>query len=363
MKKNQVNAILINQTKRRNNVFAFLCVIIVISIIALSFFLIYIDRNNQHYVRFDESSNIDYKVFLKNNSFFEGNYLNNDKEYIANLIDYINTNFEYVLSLEEENVEYKYSYRIDAEVNVKRENGKNPLYLKKETLLKEVAKNTNDSEIKISENLNIDYNYYNDLISDFVDIYSLNSVESILTIKMYINVVGSCEEFDTNANKESVISMDIPLTTKTVAIDISNNLVNAENNVLQCKKMHENNYIFIILGVLFSVIDMIIIVITIRYEFKTRTAENIYERELKKILNNYSSYIQTLGNDFEFNESQLLKIDTFTDMLEISDRLRQPILMKQNNDKSGAYFVIPSNTKIIYVYRLKVSDIAREIKK
>ena len=104
-------------------------------------------------------------------------------------------------------------------------------------------------------------------------------------------------------------------------------------------------------------------VYTIRYEITTKTAENIYEKELKKILNNYSSYIQIIDNDFEFNDCQMLKVNDFTDMLEISDRIRQPILMKENNEKTGAYFVIPSNTRILYVYRLKVSDIQKEMKK
>lgn len=29
----------------------------------------------------------------------------------------------------------------------------------------------------------------------------------------------------------------------------------------------------------------------------------------------------------------------------------------ENDDNTGAYFVIPSNTKILYIYSLKVSDI------
>lgn len=39
-------------------------------------------------------------------------------------------------------------------------------------------------------------------------------------------------------------------------------------------------------------------------------------------------------------------------MLEIRDTIKQPILMKENEDKTGAYFLIPSNTKILYVYRI-----------
>ena len=54
----------------------------------------------------------------------------------------------------------------------------------------------------------------------------------------------------------------------------------------------------------------------------------------------------------------ILKIDTFEDMLEIRDTIKQPILMKENEDKTGAYFLIPSNTKILYVYRIKIGDIS-----
>lgn len=43
--------------------------------------------------------------------------------------------------------------------------------------------------------------------------------------------------------------------------------------------------------------------------------------------------------------------------------LNAEILLKENHEKTGAYFVIPSNTKVLYVYRLKVSDIKKEIQR
>ena len=84
-------------------------------------------------------------------------------------------------------------------------------------------------------------------------------------------------------------------------------------------------------------------------------------KELKKILNNYGSNIQMIGSEFDFTDYQLLKIENFNDILEISDKLRQPILMKENKERNGAYFVIPSTTKLLYVYRMKVSDIEKEM--
>ena len=211
--------------------------------------------------------------------------------------------------------------------------------------------------------MDIDYNKYNELIKRFVNIYSLEDTTSVLNINMYVNAVGSCEEFVSNDEKKSVITLSIPLTTKTTAIDLSNNLVNSKNNVMQCKPKYSFTFIFLVLSIIFAITGVGIIVYIIKYDIQTRTAENIYEKELKKILNNYSSYIQTLNSDFDFSDYQPLRLDTFNDMLEIRDTIRQPILMREKYDKSGAYFLIPSSTKILYVYRLKVSDIEKELQK
>lgn len=363
MKKKQVNEILVNQTKRRNMIFAFISVIIVVFILSLSFFLVYTKRNQKSYVSYSESSDIDYKVLLKENEFFDKDYLGSNQQYIASLINYIKAKFNYKLSLDEQDVEYKYSYRLEANIDVKEKNTTTSLYNKTEELLHESEKISSEKELNIIENIDIDYNYYNDLIKKFISTYDLEDVLSTLTINMYINVVGSCEELEENSQKESVMSLSIPLTTKTMAIDLSNNLINSENNLMECRSPYQNSYIFLVISILFLLIDFGLIGYIINYAIKTMTAENIYEREFKKILNNYGSYIQSLNNEFDFSvdEYRLLILNTFTDLLEIRDTIRQPILMKQNNEKTGAYFIIPSNTKILYLYRLNVIDIQKEL--
>lgn len=362
MKKKHVNEILINQTRRRNIVFMFSCLIFVIFLISLSFFAIFMERNKNYYVNYNESNNTKYRVYLKKNDFYKEPYLEEKNEYISAIIDYISANFKYSLSLNEDNVEYKYSYKIDADINVKRKNSDNYLYHDTVSLVEKKEVTTSNSSVNINESLKIDYNYYNNIIKNFINIYSLEDISSKMTVKMYISIIGSCENFDENANKESVITMDIPLASKVTNIELSDNFMAVENNVIQCKKIYDNISIFLIFGIFFLVLCLALIFITVRYVYTTRTAENIYEKELKKILNNYSSYIQKLNNDFNFDKYQLLKIDTFTDMLEIRDTIGQPILMKENEDKTGAYFVIPSASKYLYVYRLKVSDIKKEIK-
>ena len=50
-------------------------------------------------------------------------------------------------------------------------------------------------------------------------------------------------------------------------------------------------------------------------------------------------------------------------MLEISETISQPILMKENNEKTGTYFLILTNSKAVYVYRLKVETIEEDLRK
>lgn len=357
MKKNQVDSILVNQTKRRNTVFALICLIVIIFIISFSFFVIYNKVNKDYEVTYTEVGNVDYDVFLQENNFFENNFLENDKQYISSLVDYIDTKFNYNLSLDNEyNVNYNYSYDIVAEVNVTQENTGKSLYNITDTLVKEQTIDSSNSNVTINEIARVNYNYYNDLIKQFITVYELTDIKCNLSIIFKVRVDGSCNGLEDNTKNVEMVA-NIPLATNTISIDVSDNLVDNGNNVIKCKNNNNEYFFLIILSLVLIVIDAILIVYTVKYEIKTRTAENIYEKELKKILNNYSSYIQTMYNDFDFTEYQMLKINTFNDMLEIRDTIRQPILMKENQDKTGAYFMIPSNSKILYIYRLDVRDI------
>lgn len=361
MKKEQVNSILINQAKRRSTVLTYVGIILIVFSLMILSFLLYTRTDREKYVSYNEESDISYKVHYKENEFFDDKYLESNKQYIASLIDKIDADFKYTISLEDVNVEYKYSYRIEADVVVRDRDTKNIFYEKTDLLLERVEKDTSLKEVSINENILIDYDEYNNKIKKLVSVYDLDRSESFLNINMYVNVVGSCEDFVNNPEKEKTITLSIPLTEDTIAIDFMDDIVNSSNNVMLCDNGYISNGLFLIFSVGFALVDVCLIIAVIRYEYKTRTAETIYEKEMKKILNNYGSSIQILGNEFEFGDFQLLKIDTFNDMLEISDKLRQPILMKENNEKTGAYFLIPSNTNLLYVYRLKVSDIEKEI--
>lgn len=364
MKTKQINAILVDQPKRRRKIAIYVCVIFVVVIFALLSFILFLDKNKTYYVYYHENSNIDYKVYLKENNFFENNYLGANNQYIASIIDYITADFNYQLNVDKEDIYYKYKYRIESIVEVIETNTNNILYTANDDIVEEeMLYAENQSFVSINETVDIDYNYYNNLIKKFVSIYDLEDVKSNLIINMYVDVLGECEDLG-DGNTNSVVSLVIPLTIKTIAIDISYDLVDEGNeSFMACKKADSIFYIYLVISIVFALVGILLIYKLVKYIVITRTAETIYERELKKILNNYKSYIQKINNDFDLDNYQVLKVDTFTDMLEIRDTIQEPILMVENKTKTGVYFLIPSKTKILYLFGLKVAEIKKQMKK
>ena len=105
------------ELNRKMNIYTWIVGIILILIISGVFFGIYSKRDEVYYVKYDDHSELDYNVALKENQYFDETYLEKDRQYIASLIDYINANFKYNLTVKED-LEYSYKYKILANVNV-----------------------------------------------------------------------------------------------------------------------------------------------------------------------------------------------------------------------------------------------------
>lgn len=364
MDKKKVNDMFYNQTIRKHKIIKYSIIISLLIISCISFFLVYLDSSKTQYVNYNENKNLDYKVYLKDNNFFNGEYLDANNQYIATLIDYITAEFKYDLEVEDANVEYKYSYYIDAIVEVKDKNNNKSLYKETEKLVsKKTNESTSDKNVTIKEKIKIDYNKYNDLIKRFINIYGLSDAESTLKINMYVSVYGNCDKLENGStNKNSTITMNIPLTKKTVGIDMTYDLGDQNEKVLVCKNTNKIIYVYLLISFICLIMSLIFINVLIKYIRDTQTAESIYEKELRKILTNYKSYIQQVNNEIDIKNKDVLKVDSFTDLLEIRDTIQEPILMVKSKEKSNVYFFIPSKTNIVYSYGLRITDIRKKIR-
>ena len=103
--------------------------------------------------------------------------------------------------------------------------------------------------------------------------------------------------------------MTIPLTEKTVSVDIGDESI--VNNNKQIDLVRTTNSVWAIsASILFFFVSIIYTMFLILYSRKTRTAQMIYEKEIKSIMSNYDSYIQKINGSYDIGTSQVLKIET-----------------------------------------------------
>ena len=371
MKRKQVDAILALQAKRRLRIFISLTTTTLLILFTILFSLRYMYASQKIEVSYNEESNTTYEVHLKDNVFFDSEFLQDQNKYVASLIDYVNATFNYKIQIDDTNVNYNYSYKVDAVVTVKEGDNGKPLFTKVTNLIKETDRIGHSKDtVHVLEKLKVDYNIYNDLAKRFVNVYGLENTTSILQLNMYVNVVGNCEDFEGESNNQSVITIEMPLNTKTLDIVYKDSIAEVPNKILICDKTDKTKQIANLLKALGTIILTIICIIDlIKYIKKTRTAEGIYDRNLKKILNSYHSYIQKVNNEFDmdnlssidktnsYKNCQVFKLETFTDLLEIRDSLNTPILMFSNKSNTATQFVILNiPNKAIYVYEIKVEE-------
>ena len=304
---------------------------------------------------YTENSNLSYKVYLKENDFFDKKYLEEENQYIASLIDFIEANFRYELDASAPNIDYKYTYKIVAEVKVEDKTNHKSLYRFEDELIEPKQYNHNSkSKLIINEPIKVDYNRYNDIIKRFVDLYDLDNINASVIVNMYVNMIDD-DNYDNSKKNISAVSLTIPLTTETMAIDIESNAV-LENSITVCKNVNQGKFLFII--VLFGILDIILIAKLVIFINDTKNETAVYNMRLRKIMSNYGSYIQKLNNEFDFEGHQILEIKSFEDLLQIKETLNKPILMTERTLAMETYFFIPSDDNC-YIYELKAGNLIK----
>lgn len=330
-------------------------IIAVVAIIVLGSTLTYYQLNKTFYISYTERSDIDYKVVLKPNEFYEESVLDKGQIYVASLIDSVTADLMYELNMETEDVDYEYSYGVEAQLLVADKSGVaifDPVY---EIKPYATYKDTSDNKLTIKEKVTLDYDKYNAIANEFVTAFDLKDVVCTLVVRMNIEVNGACDEFSADSNNSYSTALNIPLTEKTVNIEMTQSVPSGESKVLACSTAI-NKDIFKITGIVAVIIDILLIITYVSFAYLTRNEDINYSIKIKKLLSNYRSYIQKLTNEFDTEGYQVLTVGSFNEMLSIRDTIQSPILMNENEDQTRSRFMIPTNTKILYMFEIKVDN-------
>ena len=333
-----------------------LVAIALLAAIALSSFLVYNMMNRTYYIEYTESSNIDYSVQYKDSEFFEEEWLAKEKEYISSLVSSIVSEFNYQLNMQTSSVGFEYKYKIDAVLEIADKDSGKAYYSTSENLLAPVTRSIQDTDcVKIDETVVIDYNKFNSIATEFVDVYGLSNSSSTLLVTLDVEVLSTSDKFEqSNENKYST-TLKIPMAKDTFGMETTQSVPAGENKVIAYAGA-ENQNCFFIIAIVSAILDFLLILTLVVFLQLTRNEDITYAAKIRKLLNSYGSYIQRINGEFDENGYQLVMIKSFTELLGIRDTILSPILMSENHDETMTRFLIPTNTKILYVFEVKVDN-------
>ena len=317
--------------------------------------IVFIQANKATYISYAEKGEMDYTVLLKDNDFYDKGYAEDDKAYVASLIDKIAATVKYELLMDAKKVDFEYSYSVDALLEVKDANTGAVIFDKTDALVPKKTVSKSGNALVIREDVIVDFHKYNDLAKSFIEAYKLTDTESTLQLKLRLDVIGDCEEFGDASSNSYTAALSVPLTENTVNITRIGDIEQGDNSILACKNMILKN-VFMVLSIVLACLTVLDAAALVVFIYITRNTDINYEIKVNKILKSYRSFIQQISNPFDTEGYQLLAVTTFGEMLEIRDTIQSPILMNENEDKTSTLFVIPTNTKLLYTYEVRVED-------
>ena len=308
-----------------------------------------------HQFFYSETSNLDYKVCLKENDYFTEKCLDKDRQYIASIIDYIGAEFKYNFVASDE-FNYNYRYSINARiVATEKNNSSKIIYDESEVILEDKLVIMNDSKsFEILENLNIDYTKYNKKMNSFRKDYTL-TLNSNLIITLVVEVSGDYEKIDDKVETRQSIDLTIPLSEQTVDVGMNYKNLNESESINMETKNSVINIVFYGLSVLFILLSLIMVLVFVKFMKRITIAKSAYTKFLEKIMREYNQIIVETKSLPKFDGVNVFDVDSFEELLDVRETIAKPILyIKIHSQKS--YFII-SNGNELYRFVLKDVDL------
>lgn len=340
-------------------ILVYLIIVLGCAILSTIFLTRSLSTGHQERISYQESSNLDYKVYLKKNDFYETKYLEKNMVYVASLIKRIDVDINYAFNIDK-NSNITFDYDIIGKLSITDNNGKDVFFEKEYTLLDKKTENMTAAKMhNINEKISINYDYYNDLANKFRSDYGIET-KSDLTVYFRVNQKsGANDNFKLNNN--SNMTLTIPLSEKAVNIKMDYKEINKNSQLFNDTSLVVNNYIFVGVSIILIIVLAIFIGPLVKLLLNLRTKKSPYDKYVERILNEYDRLIVNTTTAPDTLKNNVIKINSFEELLDVRDNLSLPIKYYVVNNHQKCNFYI-NHGEELYLLVLKAVDMEETAK-
>ena len=302
--------------------------------------------NNKKIYSYQINQSADYKVQLFDNTFTDEQEMESNKIYIADLTKNINLNLGYTYSGTKKSP-LKYTYEITGKLygeNQDSQNGKtNTVWEKKYQLLEKTEKEVkNTSGFAVTENLDIDYQKYQNEVANFKKRFGM-TLNTKLKVIMNIKVNGKYEK--NNIDRNDNIILEIPLGNQAFSITEDYEKTKSKDYYEKKQNIKIVNSAYTKLCISISLISILLFILSFKALFNIKPKSS-YTKKINKILKNYGQIIVEVENPIKEKSFNIVKVKDFNEMLDLEEELKLPIIFYEDLYNYKAVFTITKESTI-----------------
>lgn len=329
----------------------------ILLILLLSCFLILLNNDfkssKNDAVTYKEKSDIDYKVYLKDNNFYDTPYLEKGMAYVASLIDNIKIKYNYTFETNvESNIDIQ--YRVMAKLVIASQNNSSIFYEKEYELTKNIIDEmVEEKNYIIDRDVEIDYQYYNNLANQFRANYAVNTTSYL---DVYLQTIETNKENNSyKINNDNKTSLIIPLSEQEINIKLDNKNVDETKIIDQEDKVALKDLSHIILYIVTISLTITVLVLLIKKIYLiNRKNMSTYDKHIRKLLIGYDRIIINVKSEPNKKDYNIIEVEDFQELVDARDNTKEPInyhVIKEH--EKCEFFVINDNN--FYLYEIKES--------
>ena len=329
--------------KRKFKIALYLIFILIIGICMIGVFKYGKNNVRLRSITYSRDSDVNYVTYLKNNNHYSDQYLEDDYNYVASLIDYFNIDFNYSYVLSEK-IKYDLSYEVIADLEVyDADNKSKPIEKKKFQVLDKKTESNTGQLIKVDlYNQIINYDTYNTIIQEWKKEVK---PDATLKVSFVVNWKGYSTTLEKELTENYVKEFYIPISEKIITISKPARDTDAG-------KLYADQAVgkwFTILMASFGLLLLVFIVGLINTIIKGNKNKSKYEQRISKILREFDRAITEAKGDFKrMPDEHYIEVNDFMELLDAHDNLNEPIIYYKNHKNTRSTFVVRNGTDIYY---------------
>lgn len=329
-----------------------LVIIIVILLIISSFMSFSITK--PEIINYEDKSNIDYKVYLKKNDFYETDYLNKGMAYVASLIDKINIKYNYKFNVNEDS-DIDLKYKVMAKIVISSQNNSKIFYENEYEIAKEeVTEIRNEKEFLLNKEVIIDYDYYNNLVNKFKSRYAVNTTSYL---EVYLQVNEESKETNTYyLNNQTRTILRIPLSEQEINIGLEETNVNDSKQIMSDAQFILGDIKILIIDAILLVLFVISLIKLFKRISVLFSKKSNYDKYVNRLLRGYDRLIVNVRTAPKLEDYNIVKVESFNELIDMRDNVKEPIRYFVVTEHQKCEFFI-TNHNDLYLYVVKSVDL------